>query len=116
MSIAVFLIMLLVSAGIVVYPLLSKGQRAGLPNAVGDADIDRALRKMRPVRPQAGLACPYCGRSYQAGDQFCVQCGEPLPEKAVVRGPVCPACGASVHEGDLFCAKCGAQVSGEEAA
>ena len=116
MSIAVFLIMLLVSAGIVVYPLLSKGQRVGLPSAVGEADIDRALRKMRAARPRAGLACPECGRDYQVGDQFCVQCGASLPEKAVIRGPVCPACGARVHEGDLFCAKCGAKMPGEEAA
>lgn len=116
MSIAVFLGLLLVSAGIVVYPLLSRGQQVGLQSAVGDADIDRALRKMRSARPHTGLACPQCGRGYQAGDQFCVQCGEPLPEKAVVRGPVCPNCGAFLHEGDLFCAKCGAKMPGEEAA
>ncbi len=115
MSIAIFVVMLLVSAGLVVYPLFSPGKQGGLPVSVSEADIDRALRKMRSNRPKAGLTCPKCGRAYQAGDQFCVQCGEALPDKPVARGPVCPACGVSVHEGDLFCAKCGAQISEGEA-
>jgi hypothetical protein len=115
MSIAVFVILFLVSAGIVVYPLLSPQKPSRLSPAVSEADIDRALRKMRSNRPKAGLTCPQCGQAYQAGDQFCVQCGQALPDKPVARGPVCPACGVSVHEGDLFCAKCGAQISEGEA-
>lgn len=116
MSIAIFLVLLVVSAGVVAYPLFSSGKQASVPRAVREADIERALRATRSARPQAGLACPHCGRAYQAGDQFCVQCGQPLPEKPVARGPVCGACGAPVHEGDLFCAKCGATIPGKEVA
>lgn len=116
MSIAIFLVLLLVSAGVVAYPLFSPGKQVREPRSVSEADIERALRTMRSARPKTGLACPACGRAYQAGDQFCVQCGQALPEKAVDRGPICPACGAPVHEGDLFCAKCGAEVPGKEVA
>lgn len=116
MSIAIFLVLLVVSAGVVAYPLFSPGKQVREPRAVSEADIERALHALRSARPQAGLACPNCGHAYQAGDRFCVQCGQPLSEKAVAHGPVCPACGAPVHEGDLFCAKCGATIRGKEGA
>ncbi|MEJ2554982.1 MAG: zinc ribbon domain-containing protein [Anaerolineae bacterium] len=52
------------------------------------------------------LACPDCGRPYQAGDAFCAACGASLAD-------TCPQCGVLYHPGDAFCARCGTPLTEE---
>jgi uncharacterized OB-fold protein len=116
-GVAVFFLLALVVAGIVVYPLLP-GRRVRQPApGVADADIEEAVRNLRQARSRGRLACRQCGQGYQAGDRFCVRCGEKLPQAKVEPAiPVCPSCGATIHENDQFCAKCGHGLSAEEVA
>jgi DNA-directed RNA polymerase subunit RPC12/RpoP len=117
MGIAIFIALTLIVAAVVIYPLLP-GRTAAQPvPAVTDGDIERALRRFRQTGDQAGLQCPDCGQSYQAGDSFCVRCGGKLPQsQSATAGSTCPSCGATSREGDQFCAKCGHAVSAKEVA
>jgi len=121
-GIAVFVLLTLVVAAAIAYPLLpGKGPAETVPAetvpAITDADIVRAVRKLRRQRGQGGLSCPSCGQAYAAGDRFCVACGGTLPEAQVVESrQTCPACGEVLREGDLFCSKCGHRLVAEEGA
>jgi predicted amidophosphoribosyltransferase len=117
MSIALFFLLALIVAGLIAYPLLpGRAPKESAP-VVTDADIDRAVRDLRRSRTKKGSSCPACGKSYQAGDRFCVRCGRVLPEAQAAgpSDPVCPSCGASIHAGDQFCAKCGHHMGSREA-
>jgi predicted amidophosphoribosyltransferase len=117
MAIAVFLVVAVAVAAVLVYPLLSRRAPAQPAPALTDDEIERAVRNLRRSRAGTGLACPACGAAYQEGDRFCVRCGESLPKAAPVSGNrVCPSCGAAVAAGDRFCAKCGYNVGGGEVA
>lgn len=98
-----FVILALLLAGVialVAYPLRG-----------GAASVPAAVRAVRPARGQR--ACPQCGAGYDAGDRFCVQCGNALP---LVGGTqVCSACGAPLDADDAFCAKCGTARGGRGA-
>lgn len=108
MGVAIFFVLALIAAAVIVYPLLP-GRRPEQPApAVTDGDIDRAVRRLRRERGRSGLSCPSCGMSYQAGDRFCVRCGNGLPQApSTDAGVLCPGCGATVRQDDRFCAKCG---------
>jgi hypothetical protein len=109
MAIAAFVVMLLVVAAVVVYPLLPGRTAAFQLQPVSDAEIERAVGRLRRAR-SGGLRCPTCGEAYRADDQFCVRCGSALPGEApaeVAVEQVCPTCGATRREGDVFCSKCG---------
>ena len=123
MGIAIFFLLTLIAAGIIVYPLLP-GQRVRHASAgsqpapvVTNGDIERAVRDLRRARTHSGASpsgqsCPTCGAACQPGDSFCVRCGDALPSvrqglPATASGQVCPSCGAAIREGDEFCAKCG---------
>jgi hypothetical protein len=117
MSIALFFLLALVAAGFIVYPLLP-GQVPKEPvPAVTDGDIDRAVGDLRWARSRGDLSCPACGKAHQAGDRFCVRCGQALtgPQSAP-SGLACPSCGAPLHKEDQFCAKCGYHMIPGEAA
>lgn len=117
MGIAAFLVLALISAAVIIYPLLA-GRGSPTPAkgvASTDEEIQRAVRDLRRARGRSGNFCPSCGSAYKANDRFCVYCGGELP-LAAPSGPVCPACGAALHEGDLFCSKCGHSMTPEEAA
>ena len=117
MSVAIVLLLLLASAGAIVYPLLPGRTPADQEPTVTDGDIERAVRDLRTARNSDGLLCPQCGKSYQAGDLFCVRCGQDLPQdKPMPLGPVCPSCGAAIEETDQFCAKCGHAIAVGEVA
>ncbi len=111
MGIVVFLVLALVAAAAIAYPLFRRqmpGEAAA--TVVTDAEIERAVRALRRSRSRSESAhfCPSCGKAYQPGDRFCVSCGEELPQAQAASAPqVCPACGAPVRESDQFCAKCG---------
>ena len=112
MSVAIFFVLALVAAGIVVYPLLPGRTARQAAPVVVDADIEQAVRKLRRTRSQRGQVCPSCGTAYREGDRFCVHCGGELPEaRAVLTGPACPSCGATVQATDQFCAKCGHRMA-----
>ena len=117
MGIAVFFVLTLIVAAIVIYPLLPGRTAAEPAPAVTDGEIERAVREFRRTGVRAGLLCPACGHSYQAGDSFCVRCGGTLPQAQLATDePACPSCGVKIREGDQFCAKCGHALGGGEAA
>jgi hypothetical protein len=124
MGVALFVLLALIVAGVIAYPLLPGRTPAPRTPVVTDDSIDSALRKLRSGRAWAGgaSACPACGAAYRSGDRFCVRCGGPLPAGDPMGSPpstaerTCPSCGAALHEGDRFCAKCGHTLHSGEAA
>ena len=117
MGLAIVLLLAIACVGAVVYPLLPGRTPAYPEPAVTDGDIEKAVRDLRTARKSGGLLCPKCGTGYQAGDRFCVRCGQDLPQvQPAAVGPVCPSCGATVQASDQFCAKCGHSIAAEEAA
>jgi DNA-directed RNA polymerase subunit RPC12/RpoP len=117
MGVVIFFVLTLIAAGVVIYPLLPGRTPAEPVRAVTDGDIERAAREFRRTRNHAGLRCPACGHSYQAGDVFCVRCGGTLSQaQPAADERACPFCGAMTREGDQFCAKCGYAVGAEEVA
>jgi predicted nucleic acid-binding Zn ribbon protein len=119
-AVAVFFVLVLISAAAIVYPLLpGHGSPAPVQDvpAVGatDEDIERAVRDLRRARGRSGDFCPACGSPHKPVDRFCVKCGGELPQ-AAPPGPICPACGTALHEGDRFCSKCGHSMAPAEVA
>jgi uncharacterized OB-fold protein len=116
-GIAVFIVVALVIAVILAYPLLPGQMAIKAVPAIEDVDIEQAVRQLRTARTRGGRFCPSCGQGYQAGDRFCVRCGGTLPGALpVANGSVCPSCGAATNAGDVFCAKCGHSLVTEEGA
>jgi uncharacterized OB-fold protein len=117
MGMVIFVLLALAVAGVIAYPLLPGRGPVETAPAVSDADIERAVRKLRQERKRGGLHCPTCGEAYAAGDRFCVHCGGALPKLEVAEGgEACPECGAILRDGDVFCSKCGYRLAGEEVA
>jgi len=116
MALAVFFLLLLVVVAAIGYPLLPGRVPARPAPVMTDAEIERAVQKLRRASREAGLNCPACGKGYQAGDLFCVRCGEtlPVPEAKPVAA-ACPSCGAPLRGDEVFCSKCGHRLAGEEA-
>ncbi len=63
------------------------GMRAGSSDSTLSPDLEAAVEaevaalvKHAASSAKRGLACPDCGRSYQAGDRFCAACGTSLKE------------------------------------
>lgn len=119
MGVAIFFLLALGAAAIIVYPLLPGRVVAQPAPAITDGDIERAVQDLRRARRASGSdrSCPACGQGYQVGDRFCVRCGGALPQaQTASSGLVCPACGAALGQGDSFCAKCGHRLSAKEVA
>ena len=116
MGIALFIVLTLIVAAIIAYPLLPGRRPAQAAPAITDGEIELAVQDLRQARSAGELACPTCAHAYRPGDLFCVRCGGALPQVDATE-PACPACGAPIREGDSFCAKCGHQMAvAEEAA
>jgi len=121
MSIVLFFVLSVAVVAAIVYPLLpGKGPAAASQAAGGrtwtDSQIEGAVRRIREARKKGGLACPDCGKAYQAGDRFCVRCGAELPlRERAAAGKVCPSCGGIVRPDELFCSRCGHRLAAEEA-
>jgi uncharacterized OB-fold protein len=116
-GVAVFFVLVLISAAAIVYPLLpGRGSPAPAQAVTAtDEDIERAVRGLRLARGRGGDFCPACGSAHKPEDRFCVHCGGELP-RAAPSGPVCPECGTALHEGDRFCSKCGHSMEPVEVA
>jgi uncharacterized OB-fold protein len=116
-GVAVFFVLVLISAAVVVYPLLpGRGSPAPAQSApASDEDIRRAVRDLRRARGRSGDFCPACGSPHKPDDRFCVHCGGELPG-AASPGPLCPACGTALMTGDRFCSKCGHSMAPVEVA
>lgn len=57
----------------------SLARRPGAGRDVAVAEIEAAVRSRREQRqPGHARFCPQCGRPGEAGDRFCVGCGNPL--------------------------------------
>jgi len=110
MSIAIFFVLAIGAAAIIVQPLLP-GSSASYPLPSGRGQ-SRAVRPPSRVTSSQGAACPGCGAPVKPDDRFCVRCGATL---IGVQKPTCPACGAALSEDDQFCRKCGARVTPKEA-
>lgn len=54
-------------------------------------------------------ACPSCGTMQEAGNKFCIRCGQKLMVDRP-REKFCPHCGVKVMEGMLFCGECGTKL------
>jgi hypothetical protein len=115
MGVVVFFVLALLSAAFIVYPLLPGRQPVEEFAAVTDGEIEQAVRRFRGAPASDGLSCPTCGRTYKAGDSFCVSCGGTLPTTEL-DARVCPSCGAGLGEADQFCAKCGNKLAAREVA
>ena len=116
MSIVVFVLLALIAAAAIAYPLLPGRAPAPPVPVVTDREIAHTVSELRRSRRRGGTACPACGHGYQAGDQFCVRCGGELPQGQAAAGPACPSCGASLHGDEQFCAKCGQALAEGETA
>lgn len=114
MGIVVFVLLALIVATVVAYPLLPGRTPAQPVLAVTDGDIEQAVHTLRQP---GGSFCPACGKRYQAGDRFCVHCGGGLPQAQAAAGKLaCPSCNAAMRQGDRFCAKCGHRMDAGEVA
>jgi hypothetical protein len=117
MGVAVFAVLALLVGAFIAYPLLPGRSPARLAPAVTDAEIDRAVRRLRRVRSKSGLFCPSCGQGYRPEDRFCVRCGQALPEvQPAPAALACSTCGAPLRQEDQFCSKCGTRVPTGEVA
>lgn len=117
MGVAIFVLLTLVVGAAIAYPLLPGRGPAETAPAVSDAEIERAVNKLRRERERGGLRCPACGDAYAAGDRFCVHCGGALPQPQMTEsGQACPECEAILRAGDVFCSKCGHRLGSEEVA
>jgi len=122
MGVVIFLLLALLIAGAIVYPLLPGRAPALLAPVVTDDQIETAVRRLLRTRAGGGRACPTCGEAYQPGDRFCVRCGGALPVGDQIQsalpaaGLLCPSCGASLQKGDKFCTKCGYTLQTEDVA
>lgn len=70
-----------------------------------DGSVGRPMQRPPPLTHRA-KACPQCGASVSAQDQYCLHCGRQLVEH-VLR---CPQCGAYPDPNDLYCILCGAAL------
>jgi ribosomal protein L32 len=114
-GVAIFVLLALVVAAVIAYPLLPGRGPAETAPSVSDADIERAVRELRRERERGGPRCPTCGEAYAAGDRFCVHCGGALPQPQIAEGSqACPECGAVLRAEDVFCSKCGHRLGREE--
>jgi predicted nucleic acid-binding Zn ribbon protein len=116
MALAAFFVLLCIVVAAIGYPLLP-GQAPARPAPVmTDVEIERAVQKLRRAGRERGLNCPSCGKGYQAGDRFCVRCGETLPVQEVkAAADACPSCGVALRGDEVFCSKCGHRLAAEEA-
>jgi predicted amidophosphoribosyltransferase len=116
MALAVFFVLVLLVVVALAYPLLPGRVPARPAPVMTDAEIERAVQKLRRASRESDLNCPACGKGYQAGDRFCVRCGETLPAQPVKpASTTCPSCGAALRGDEVFCSKCGHRLAGEEA-
>lgn len=118
MSLVIFVLLAILAAVVIAYPLLRPGLPAQPEVSMSDAQIERAVQRLRQAgkRGEAaelvpGALCPACGTPYQPDDRFCVRCGQTLPRQEAVytpaHGALCPSCGAGLRADDVFCARCG---------
>ncbi|MBW3602938.1 MAG: zinc ribbon domain-containing protein [Actinobacteria bacterium] len=64
--------------------------------------------------------CAECGTQAEAGQRFCLECGDSLEQQTAapataaytVTPLVCPACASPLEEHDSFCQSCGAAAGG----
>ena len=59
--------------------------------------------------------CGECGARADAGQEFCRECGAPLPKETLYdvyrrKNRVCRLCGSVVFKSALYCPKCGARL------
>ena len=59
--------------------------------------------------------CRECGAKADAGQDFCRECGTPLPKETLYdlyrrENRLCPLCGSIVSRWAVFCPKCGARL------
>ena len=73
-----------------------------------DENSEHAPYEQRVAQiPPIEQICPKCDSAVRAGDQFCMNCGQMLADRA----PNCPACGAYTYEGDRYCMICGRKLA-----
>ena len=60
-----------------------------------------------PATPPNTVVCPKCQAVNDAGDGYCMRCGQALGPQKVL----CSNCGAEAKPGAAFCTKCGTPVS-----
>lgn len=68
------------------------------PGAIGQA-----------ASSSADITCPSCGSVQEAGNKFCIRCGQKLIMEQP-KGKFCSHCGAKIIEGMLFCMECGSKI------
>jgi len=114
-GIAAFVVLFLVGAVAIAYPLLPGTRARSRKVELTVGDIDQAVRELRLRQPESGPLCPACGAGYQPEDKFCARCGQTL-EGAQMPEQRCPSCQAVVRAADQFCAACGQNLMVREGA
>ncbi len=115
MGILVFVVMALLAAAAIAYPLLPGRAPTAFDRGATDEEIAAAVHKLRRERAGGAPVCRSCGQAYRPGDRFCVRCGASLPEPAADSKSACAGCGTLLQPGDQFCAKCGQAMPAGEA-
>lgn len=85
MTIALFVVMILITLAGLAYPLFGAAAAPALAAAGG--------------RP-----CVACGHALEGDEAFCPRCGAPV-------GRRCPSCGRSLDPDDAYCPGCGRKAA-----
>ncbi len=64
----------------------------------------------RSWTPSNKVICSNCQAPNEAGDSYCMQCGQSLTPPEPQKKP-CPNCGAETKAGATFCTKCGTSLA-----
>lgn len=82
MEIVVILLLGLIAATVVAYPLISDRAVSGPPDAVLDAQVARYREALR-----AGTVCERCEQANPPGSRYCSECGRALSLAAGRQSP-----------------------------
>jgi Double zinc ribbon len=89
-------------------PVINSAPRGGLSNTSPLEDIWSGAT----IKSAALASCPACGHRSDAGDLFCIECGEFLDSADMVKvAAVCVECDSIIGNDDIFCSSCGSIIS-----
>ena len=100
---------LVIQPFVVLFPIISLIKRA---INVSDSSTETACNNSGTLQMETGdirSVCPSCGKEQEAGNKFCVRCGQKMAEGRQEER-YCPQCGARIGGDMLFCKECGVKL------